>query len=124
MCVRLLLCQQSTRLTPSNRPTGQYYAPAVTASPAAPGGGGPADASGPSGDDADADSTTTPAGGDPEEDSAGAGPGGENSELSWLLPPGASSGCQAVLDINGEKPATIMQTFQTVRALRRKPKGG
>lgn len=43
-------------------------------------------------------------------------PGGDDSELSWLLPPGAPSGCQAVLDINGEKPATVMQTFATVRA--------
>jgi hypothetical protein len=84
----------------------EYYAPAVAASPAAhasapstPASAAPQDDGDDDGDDAD----------------AAEGPGGDDSELSWLLPRGAAIGCQAVLDINGERPATIMQTFATVR---------
>lgn len=95
----------------------QYYKPAFDSSPAAhPGIPLPGHADLPSGG-GDSGGTDTPAGAGEDGDAAdaGTGPGGADSELSWLLPPGASEGCQAVLDINGERPATIIQTFQTVR---------
>lgn len=99
-----------------NQPT-QYFAPAVDASPAAHGGATDppsppaAAAAKPGGGDEEKETPAPDAGDDADDD---AGPGGDDSELSWLLPPGAASGCQAVLDINGERPASIMQTFATV----------
>jgi len=96
--------------------TTQYFAPAVDASPAAHGGAteppSPPAAAAAKPGGGDEKETPAPDAGDDADDDAG--PGGDDSELSWLLPPGAASGCQAVLDINGERPASIMQTFATV----------